>query len=93
VYESFRRNRQANTSRTTTNANSQSGSFQGQNCREKSAPGSVHLSTQLAIDEAIAKELQDLENQLVAISFDATNSTPSGKYSWLMTLLAPSSTE
>ncbi|KAF3322478.1 E3 ubiquitin ligase BIG BROTHER-related-like isoform X1 [Carex littledalei] len=79
VYESFQRNGQANTSRTTSNANSQSGSCQDQNLREKSAPRSMHVNTQLAIDEAIAKELQDLENQLVGISFDATNSTHLGK--------------
>jgi sulfatase maturation enzyme AslB (radical SAM superfamily) len=67
----------------------QSGSFQDQNPREKSAPRTIQLSTQLAIDEAIAKELQDLENQLVGISFDGTNSTHTGKYSWFLTLLAP----
>lgn len=93
MYESFQRNRQANTSRTTSNANLQSGSFQDQHLIEKSAPRSMHLNTQLAIDEAIAKELQDLENQLVVISFDATDSTHTGKNSLLMALLAPSSEE
>lgn len=77
MYESFRRNGQANTSRTTSNANSQPGSFQDQNLREKSVPRSSN--TQLAIDEAIAKELQDLENQLVGISFETTNLTHPGK--------------
>ncbi|KAJ4759453.1 RING/U-box superfamily protein [Rhynchospora pubera] len=92
VYESFQRNGQANTSRTTPNANLQSGSFQDQNLRDKRAPRSMHVNTQLAIDEAIAKELQDMENQLVAISLDANNSTHSGRAPTVATTSHPRST-
>ncbi|KAJ3680129.1 hypothetical protein LUZ60_016407 [Juncus effusus] len=78
VYESIQRTGQSGTGR---GANLRSNPSNGQNLRERvGASRSVRTDDgQLAVDEAIAKELQDLENQLLDVSIRENNVSNSGR--------------
>lgn len=85
VYESFQRNAWSDTTRASSSNNSRHNHDHVPGEAKRISSKTANVKSQLAIDEALARELQELENQLADTSLGGITRTEAGKDSFQAT--------
>ena len=87
VYQSLQRNSQPDVPRASSHTNSTANQCHGPSREEGSSSETLNAESQLATDEALARELQEVENQFAGTSLGEAAGKETGKYDDFMAYL------